>query len=101
MARTCPSLLPISVADAEEAGGAGGPDAACCGSGLDAACCGSTLEFEPFLVALREELREVGYSEDSNLRLEVRSADGKAARLAPLAAELVRLKVDIIVAYQT
>lgn len=60
-----------------------------------------TPPLEPFLVALREGLREVGYSEDRNLRLDVRSADGKATQLAPLAAELVRLKVDVIVAYQT
>ena len=48
--------------------------------------------------ALRERLRELGYTEGQNFTLEFRSADGKADRLPDLAAELVRLPVDVIVA---
>ena len=48
--------------------------------------------------ALREGLREFGYAEGQNLVFEFRSADGNADRLPNLAAELVRLPVDVIVA---
>jgi putative tryptophan/tyrosine transport system substrate-binding protein len=48
--------------------------------------------------ALREGLRELGYAEGQNLVFEFRSADGNADRLPNLAAELVRLPVDLIVA---
>ena len=48
--------------------------------------------------ALRQRLRELGYVEGQNLVIEYRDADGKPERLAALAAELVALKVDIIVA---
>ena len=47
--------------------------------------------------ALREGLRELGYVEGRNLTLEYRSAEGRFERLADLAAELVRLPVDLIV----
>jgi len=56
---------------------------------------------EPFLEALRAGLHDLGYVEGKNIQLEVRSADGKVANLAPLAAELVALMVDVIVAFQT
>ncbi len=56
---------------------------------------------EPFLQMLRDGLRGRGYAEGSNIRLEVRSAEGQQGLLAEKAAELVRLKVDIIVALQT
>ena len=56
---------------------------------------------EAFLQALRQGLRDVGYTEGRNLRLEFRSAEGSADRLPAKAAELVRLKADIIVAFQT
>jgi putative tryptophan/tyrosine transport system substrate-binding protein len=56
---------------------------------------------ESILTALRDGLRDVGYTEGRNIRLEIRTADGKADRLPEKAAELVRLKVDIIVAIQT
>ena len=48
--------------------------------------------------ALREGLREFGYAEGQNFVLEFRSADGNVDRLPELAAELVRLPVDLIVA---
>ena len=47
--------------------------------------------------AFRLGLRELGYSEGRNVVVEYRWADGKAERLPALVAELVRLKVDIIV----
>jgi putative ABC transport system substrate-binding protein len=50
---------------------------------------------------LRQGLRELGYVEGRNLTLEVRTAEGRAERLADLAAELVRLPVDLIVAHTT
>ena len=46
---------------------------------------------------IRLALRERGYIEGQNIAIEYRYAEGKADRLAELAAELVRLKVDIIV----
>ena len=56
---------------------------------------------EAFLGEFRKGLREFGYIEGQTITLETRSADGNAALLQPLADELVRLKVDIIVAHFT
>jgi putative tryptophan/tyrosine transport system substrate-binding protein len=47
---------------------------------------------------VRLALRELGYIEGQNIAIEYRYAEGKLDRLRELAAELVRLKVDIIVA---
>ena len=47
---------------------------------------------------LREGLHELGYVEAQNFGLVLRSADGNASQLPELAAELVRLKVDVIAA---
>jgi putative ABC transport system substrate-binding protein len=55
----------------------------------------------PLLGLLREGLRERGYVEGQNLRIEVRSGPGKGEVLRPLADELVRLKVEVIVARLT
>ena len=49
--------------------------------------------------ALRAGLRDLGYEEGKNLVLEFRWAEGKLDRLPELAAELVRLKVDVIVTH--
>src|SRR5437667_11961027 len=49
------------------------------------------------LDALRKGLRELGYVEGRNLTIEYRSADGRAERFPDLAAELVRLNLDLIV----
>jgi putative tryptophan/tyrosine transport system substrate-binding protein len=49
------------------------------------------------LAALRQGLREHGYVEGQNLEIEYRSADGHPDRFPELAAELVRLPVDLIV----
>ena len=53
---------------------------------------------ESFKKELQEGLRELGYVAGQNIEFDFRSADGKADRLPALAAELVRLKVDVIVA---
>ena len=53
---------------------------------------------ESFKKELREGLRELGYLEGQNIAFEFRSAEGKLDRLPELASELVRLKVDVIVA---
>ena len=50
------------------------------------------------LEALRQGLRELGYVEGQNIVIEYRFSEGKHERLPDLAAELVRLKVDVIYA---
>src|SRR6202795_1298057 len=47
--------------------------------------------------AFRQGLRDLGYVEGRNVVIEYRSAEGKLERLPALAAELVALKVDVIV----
>src|SRR5262245_8359449 len=49
----------------------------------------------------RNGLREIGYTEGKNISIDYRFAEGKRDRLTDLAAELVRLKVDVIVTYGT
>ena len=51
----------------------------------------------PFYIGLRQGLRELGYVEGQNLIIEHRSAKRKPERYPVIAAELVRLKVDVIV----
>ncbi len=48
--------------------------------------------------AFRQGLRELGYVEDQNIAIESRRAEGKYDRYSALADDLVRLKVDVIVA---
>ena len=55
------------------------------------------LTSAPAYMGLRQGLRELGYVEGQNLVIEHRSAKGKRERYPVIAAELVRLKVDIIV----
>jgi putative tryptophan/tyrosine transport system substrate-binding protein len=52
---------------------------------------------DPLLIALRQGLRELGYVEGRNIRLEFRTAQGHPDRMPRLAEELVELKVDVIV----
>jgi len=51
--------------------------------------------------AFVRRLHELGWSEDRNLLIEYRWADGRTERLAEIAAELIDLKVDVIVTYGT
>jgi putative ABC transport system substrate-binding protein len=51
--------------------------------------------------AFRQGLRDLGYVEGRNVVIEYREAEGKPERLPALAAELVALKVDVIVAQPT
>jgi putative ABC transport system substrate-binding protein len=57
----------------------------------------SASSYSARLEAFRRRLRELGYVEGKNLVIEYRYAEGKRERLPDLAAELVRLKVDVIV----
>ena len=56
---------------------------------------------EQFWREFRQGLRDLGYVEGQNIRFEFRSAEGHLDRLPELAAELVRLKIDIIVTWFT
>ncbi len=56
---------------------------------------------ERFYDALFEGLRELGYAEGRNLIVERRFAEGRAERFQEFAAEMVRLKVDIIIVVTT
>ena len=59
----------------------------------------STLKREtPWLAALGQGLRELGYVEGGTLALDLRSSEGKPGRLPALAGELIRLKADVLVA---
>jgi len=53
------------------------------------------------LDAFRQGLRELGWEEGRNLLIEYRFAEGEPDRLSPLAEDLVRLKLDLIVASPT
>jgi putative ABC transport system substrate-binding protein len=57
--------------------------------------------WQEFWQLFREALRDLGYIEGKNVRFEFRSDEGEISRLPQLAAELVRLKVDVIVAWFT
>jgi putative ABC transport system substrate-binding protein len=56
-----------------------------------------TLPANPHYEALRQGFHEFGYVEGQNLAIERRYSEGRAERLPDLAAELIRLKVDVIV----
>src|ERR1700682_2151683 len=58
---------------------------------------GQSPETSPPILALREGLRELGYVEGQNIAIEWRWAQGKDERYPELAAELLKLRVDIIV----
>lgn len=51
--------------------------------------------------AFRQGLRDLGYVEGQNILIEYRYAEGKLGRLPGLAAELLRLNVDMVFAYST
>jgi len=54
---------------------------------------------DPWREPFRERLRELGYVEKENILLEYRWAEERSDRAADFAAELVRLEVDVIVAW--
>jgi putative ABC transport system substrate-binding protein len=56
---------------------------------------------EGFWNGFRDDMRTLGYIENNSIRYEYRSDQGNAARLPELAAELVRLKPDVIVTWFT
>src|SRR5690348_7203689 len=59
----------------------------------------SAASMELRIARFREGLRELGYDEGRNTTVEYRWAEGNDERLADLAAELVRLKVNILVSH--
>ena len=62
---------------------------------------GSAASDENFLASFRDGLRQLGWVVGQNIAIEPRWAEGRFERLPELAAELVRLKVDVIVASVT
>ena len=62
---------------------------------------GQSVEGSPPILALRQGLRELGYIEGQTVALEWRWAQRKREALVDLAAELVKLKVDVLVAGPT
>ena len=59
----------------------------------------SPTDYAPAVKAFKEGLREHGYEEGRNLRIEYRWAEGNEERLPAFAAELVRLKPDVLVGH--
>ena len=85
-------LLTVSSADAQQTGKVPGIGF------LDA----STASGMAVLIdSFRQELSKLGWIEGKNITIEYRFAEQKAERLPELAADLVRLKVDLIVASGT
>jgi putative tryptophan/tyrosine transport system substrate-binding protein len=62
---------------------------------------GTTQEQEPLLEAFLEAMRALGYVEGQHFVMEYRAAEGQYERLPDLAAELVQLKVDVLLATGT
>src|SRR5215813_6967340 len=58
----------------------------------------SPSDWQPWRDAFRQRLRELGWVEGQNIVIDYRYAEDRVDRLPDLAAELVRLKVDLIVA---
>jgi len=51
----------------------------------------------PYVEALRQGLRDLGYVEGKNIVIEFRGAEGKLDRIPGIVAELVQLKVDVLI----
>jgi putative ABC transport system substrate-binding protein len=62
---------------------------------------GSEFRNKPYLDALRQGLRDLGWVEGQSIAIEARFADGKTDRLPTLAAELVHRKMDVIATCHT
>ena len=56
---------------------------------------------DPITTTWRQGLRDAGYVDGQNIRLEIRSAQGRPDRLPGLAEELVKLNADVIFAGST
>jgi putative tryptophan/tyrosine transport system substrate-binding protein len=59
---------------------------------------GNASDQGPYVEALRQGLRELGYIEGKSFTIEYRGAEGKLERIPSLVNELVQLKVDVLVA---
>lgn len=62
---------------------------------------GSPSTARPLIEGFRQGLRELGYSEGQNLAIEYRWVEGKVDQFRDAAADLVRVKVDVILAWGT
>jgi hypothetical protein len=62
---------------------------------------GSPTTADVWLSAFTSRMRELGWIEDRNIRIDVHWAEGRHDRSAEIAAELVRLKVDVILTYSS
>lgn len=60
-----------------------------------------SLGWEQFLRLFKQSLQKLGYVEGQNIRFALRSDQGDRSRLPELGAELVQLKVDVIVGWLT
>jgi putative tryptophan/tyrosine transport system substrate-binding protein len=58
---------------------------------------GSSSDPGPYVEALRQGLRDLGHIDGKNIVIEIRGAEGKRTRIPSLVAELVQLKVDVLV----
>src|SRR5262249_732311 len=62
---------------------------------------GTTSTNQHFLDAFRLGMREHGYVEGENLRIEARWAEGRSERFRDISGELIRLNLDVIVTIST
>jgi putative tryptophan/tyrosine transport system substrate-binding protein len=58
---------------------------------------GSSSNPGPYVEALRQGLRDLGHIDGKNIVIEFRGAEGKRTRIPRVVAELVQLKVDVLV----
>ena len=59
---------------------------------------GNASDQGPYVEALRQGLRELGYIEGKSFTIEYRGAEGKTDRIPSLVAELVELQVSVLIA---
>jgi putative ABC transport system substrate-binding protein len=62
---------------------------------------GTPSTYAPWVAALVQRLRELGWVEGRTVAIEIRWAEGRGARYAEIAAEFVQLKVDVILTIGT
>src|SRR5215469_5766527 len=62
---------------------------------------GSPATADVWLAAFMSRLRELGWIEGHNINVDVRWAEGRNDRSADIAAEFVKLKVDVIITYSS